>query len=213
MLVELTPFEPDDRFEFVELGCGTAEPTARLLKHFCHATGTCVDGEPEMLELAKPKLSPYSSRIELREADMTSCHIPASDLVFSAKAFHHVAPADLSRLLGRIASALNPGGCFILFDAMSVGPRWGTRAQLQSSRFRQRHRQIAVASGLATQHEIDARLEFKRAMKSAGKDIEYEHSAEHMVDVMSTVGFAEVALVWRMFSDTILVAYTPARHS
>ena len=53
MLVDLIPFNADDAFEFVDLGCGTAEPTVRVLEHFRRATGTCIDSEPEMLALAR----------------------------------------------------------------------------------------------------------------------------------------------------------------
>ena len=122
MLVDLIPFDADDAFEFVDLGCGTAEPTVRVLEHFRRATGTCIDSEPEMLALARRKLTPYSDRIEVREADITSCDIQPCDLVFSAKTIHHVPPAGLPELFARIASALRPGGCFVLYDAMSSGP-------------------------------------------------------------------------------------------
>ena len=209
MIVDLIPFDPDDSFEFVELGCGTAEPTARVLEHFRRATGTCIDSEPEMLALAGRKLTLYSDRIKIREANIIGCDIQQCDVVFSAKTFHHVPPADLPELFARIAGALRPGGCFVLYDTMSVGPHWGASVRRQSSRFRQRHLQDAVASGIATQQEIDARMAYKRAMKAAGQDIEYEHSAENMIDAMIEAGFAEVAVVWRMFADTILLAFTP----
>lgn len=213
MIVDLIPFDADDSFEFVDLGCGTAEPTKRVLEHFRCATGTCIDSEPEMLALAMRKLTPYSGRIEVREADITSCDIQPCDVIFSGKTFHHLPPASLPELFARIAGALRPSGCFVLYDAMSVGPRWGTNARQQASRFRQRHLQDAVASGIATQQEIDARVEYKRAMKAAGKDVEYEHSAENMIEAMSEAGFDEVAVVWRMFADTILLAFTPAEDS
>ncbi len=213
MIVDLIPFDPDDIFEFVELGCGTAEPTARVLEHFRHATGTCMDSEPEMLSLARRKLTSYSGRIEVREADMTSCDIPPCDVVFSAKAIHHVPRADLPSLFAGIEGALRPGGCFVLYDAMSVGPHWGARVRVESSRFRQRHLQSAVASGVATQQEIDARLEYKREMKATGKDVEYEHGAENMISAMTEAGFDEVAIVWRMFADTILLAFVPGEES
>ena len=90
MIVDLIPFDADDAFEFVDLGCGTAEPTVRVLEHFRHATGTCIDSEPEMLALARRKLVSYSDRIEVREADITSCDIQPCDLIFSAKTIHHV---------------------------------------------------------------------------------------------------------------------------
>ena len=211
MLVDLIPFAAEESFEFVDLGCGTAEPTKRVLEHFRCATGTCIDSEPEMLELAKRKLTSYSDRIEVREADITSCEIQPCDLVFSAKTFHHLSPTSLPELFARIAGALRPGGFFVLYDTMSVGPRWGASVRQQASRFRQRHLQDAIASGVATQQEIDARVEYKRAMKAAGKDVEYEHSAGNMIDAMTGAGFDEVAVVWRMFADTILLAFTPTK--
>ena len=211
MIMALIPFDAGESFEFVDLGCGTAEPTKRVLEHFHRAAGTCIDSEPEMLALARRKLTPYSDRIEVREADITSCEIQPCDVVFSAKTIHHVPPAGLLELFARIAGALRSGGCFVLYDAMSVGPRWGASVRQQASRFRQRHLQDAIASGIATQQEIDARVEYKRAMKAAGQDIEYEHSAENMIDAMIDAGFAEVAVVWRMFADAILLAFTPAK--
>ena len=209
MMVELVPFDPDDAFEFVELGCGTAEPSVRVLDRFRNATGTCVDSEPEMLSLARKKLSPHSGRAEVLEANMATCDLRECDLVLSAKAVHHLPAADLPALFARIVAALRPGGCFILYDAMSIGPAWGASSRLLSTRFRRLHRQRAVASGAATQQEIDARLEYKRKMKAAGKDVEYEHRAEDLIGAMTQAGFEEAAVVWRMFADTILLAFTP----
>ena len=211
MIVDLIPFAAADSFEFVELGCGTAEPTVRVLEHFRRATGTCIDSEPEMLALARRKLTSHLGRIEVREANINRCDIPQCDVVFSSKTIHHVPPAALPELFTRIVNALRPGGCFVLYDAMSVEPHWGASVRRQSSRFRQRHLQEAVAAGVATQQEIDARVEYKRAMKVAGQDVEYEHSAKNMIDAMIEAGFGEVAVVWRMFADAILLACIPAK--
>ncbi len=209
MIVELIPFESDDPFEFVDLGCGTAEPTARVLERFGKATGTCMDSEPEMLRIAKPKLTPHSGRYKIREADITDCAIPRCDLVFSAKTFHHVHPDRLPSLIARIASALRPGGCFILYDTMSVGPGWSAAVRQQASRFRERHVQRAIDSGRVTREEIDARREYKRMMKATGKDVEYEHRAEDLIGSMTVAGFEEAAVAWRLFADTILLAFVP----
>ena len=208
-IVDLIPFEPGEPFEFVDLGCGTAEPTARVLERFRRATGTCIDSEPEMLRLAKRKLTPYSGRIEVREADITGCAVPSCDVVFSGKTVHHVHPGDLSALFARIAGALRPNGCFILYDTMSIGPGWGAEVRLQLSRYRERHIRYAIESGTVTREEIDARREYKRRMKAAGKDVEYEHRAEDLIHAMTGAGFDDVAVVWRIFADTILLAFTP----
>lgn len=44
-------------------------------------------------------------------------------------------------------------------------------------------------------------------MKEQGKDVEYRHSAEGLLKVMSGAGFQEAGLVWRMFAMTILVGF------
>ncbi|MDE3000481.1 MAG: methyltransferase domain-containing protein [Gemmatimonadota bacterium] len=213
MIVELIPFDTDEPFEFVDLGCGTAEPTARALQRFGRATGSCIDSEPEMLRIAKRKLTPYAGRYDVREADITEYAIPPCDVVFSAKTFHHVHPDRLPSLIARVAGALRPGGCFILYDTMSVGPGWSAAVRQQASRFRERHVQRAIDSGRVTRVEIDARREYKRMMKAAGKDVEYEHRAEDLIGAMTGAGFEEVAVVWRSFADTILLAFVTAGDS
>ena len=209
MIVDLIPFGSGEPFEFVDLGCGTAEPTARVLAQFRRSEGSCIDSEPEMLRIAKRKLTPYGDRIEVREADITRCALPPCDVVFSAKTFHHIHPAKLPALIARIAGALRPGGCFILFDTMSVGPGWTAAVRRQSTRYRERHVQRAIGSGMVTREEIDARREYKRMMKAAGKDVEYEHRAEDLIHAMTGAGFDDVAVVWRIFADTILLAFVP----
>jgi len=206
MIVDLIPFDPEETFEFVDLGCGTAEPALRVLQHFPHATGTCIDSEPEMLSMARKKLAAFAGRAEVLPGDMTRCEIPGCDVVLSAKAVHHVPPDDLSPLFARVRGAIRPGGCFILYDAMSLGPAWGPVARLQASRFRQRHVQKAIASGIATREEVERRRDYKRRMKAAGKDVEYEHDAEGLMRRMEEAGFDEISVAWRMFADTILVA-------
>ena len=206
MIVDLIPFDPEETFEFVDLGCGTAEPSLRLLRHFPHAAGTCIDSEPEMLSIARKKLAAFPGRAEVLQGDMIRCEIPGCDVVLSAKAVHHVPPDHLSALFARVRGALRPGGCFILYDAMSLGPAWGPVARRQASRFRQRHIRRAIDSGIATREEIELRQDYKRRMKAAGKDVEWEHDAEGLMRRMGDAGFDEVSVSWRMFADTILVA-------
>jgi hypothetical protein len=67
----------------------------------------------------------------------------------------------------------------------------------------------AIAAGLATQDEVDARFALKRRMKEEGKDVEYRHSAEQIIEVMQAAGFDEVGLVWRTFASTILMGFVP----
>jgi len=196
-------------FTFVELGCGTAELTRRVLGRFARARAVAIDSEPAMLDIARAKLSPYADRAEVREADVLTYGIPSCDVVLSAFMFHHVAPERLAETLGRIAYALSPGGCLLLLDTMQVGPRWADRIGAQSWRVYQQHVAAAISAGRVTQAEIDARWAFKRKMKEESRDVEYRHRAEHVTKAMLEAGFDETGLVWRMFASTILAGFMP----
>jgi len=212
MVVDLIPYDTGDIFQFVELGCGTAELSARILERFPQARGTCIDNEPVMLEIARKRFQPLSKRSEVREGDMTVYEIPICDVVFSAKAFHHVNPHKLNTMLSRIAEALRPGGCFILFDNMEVGQTGNTNIRRQKNIIDQQHVSQAIETGKVTQDEIDARWSFKRKMKAEGKDTEYRHRADDILKIMRGAGFVEAGRVWQMFADTVLVGFIPEAH-
>ncbi len=209
-VVDLIPHRSEDSFHFVELGCGTGTLTQRVLDSFPESRGLAIDSEAAMLAIARGKLQDYArkNRIELHEASIQTYSLPRSNVVMSSYVCHHVPPKNLEELLSRIVKALRPTGCFILLDAMTAGPLWGEQTRQQRIRIYREHVASAIKSGLATQAEIDARWEFKRKMKAQGKDVEYRHSAENLLKIMSEAGFEEVGLVWRMFSTTILVGFT-----
>lgn len=207
LMLDLIPHEPDDAFTCVELGCGTAALTKAVLERFPAARCIAIDNEPAMLEIARRKLVAYGRRAEVRVAEAATADIPRCDLVLSSFMLHHVAPDQLGTLFGRPKRALTPGGGFIVLDTMRVGPRWGERIAAQNRRLYRRHVEAAVKSGIATQEEVDARWEFKRRMKEAGRDVEYSHSAEDLMAALESAGFEEAGLVWRRFAATIIIAF------
>lgn len=209
-VVDLVPRAGDEAFTFVELGCGTAELTLRVLGRFSRARAVAIDSEPAMLDIARAKLSPCADRAEVREADVLSCGIPSCDVVLSAFMFHHVPPDSLEDTLSRIARALTRAGCLILLDQMQAGPRWGECVGAHNRRLHQQHVAAAITTGQATQDEIDARWALKRKMKAEGKDVEHRHTAEGILEAMRATGFTEVGLVWRMFASTILMGFVPS---
>ncbi len=208
-VLDLVPREPADAFTAVELGCGTAALTEAVLERFPAARCIAIDNEPAMLEIARKKLAAHGDRVEIRMAGAATAEVPDCDLVLSSFMLHHVPPGDLPVLLRRVVASLSPGGCAVILDAMQAGPRWGEQTRAVSGRLRRAHVQAAIASGRATQAEIDARWAFKRKMKGDGKDVEYRHAAEDVLGVMRAAGFEEVGLVWRMLASTILVGFVP----
>ena len=208
-VLDLVPREPADAFTAVELGCGTAELTRRVLDRFPAAGCIAIDNEPAMLEIARKKLAAHGDRVEIRIAEAATAEVPDCDLLLSSFMFHHVPPDSLLAVLSRIAGALSPSGCLVILDTMRVGPRWSERVAAASRRLYQRHVAAAIAAGQTTQAEIDARWAFKRKMKAEGKDVEYRHAAEDILGFMRAAGFEEVGLVWRMLASTILVGFVP----
>jgi ubiquinone/menaquinone biosynthesis C-methylase UbiE len=206
-VLQSVPHEPEDRFRCVELGCGTATLTARLLAAFPNACAVAIDGEPAMLEIARTKLGAHAGRVEVRQAEALSCDLPACDLMLSSYLFHHIPPEAMKAVFGRIADALKPGGCLLLLDQMHAGPEYGDRLRAVSRRLYRQRVEAAIAAGLTTQAEIDARWELKRRMKQEGQDVEYRHRAEDLLSAMYDAGFAEVGLVWRVFASTVLVGF------
>jgi len=206
-ILEFLPQEPDDAFTCVELGCGTATLSDRVLTRFPCASAVAVDSEPAMLAVAQQKLEKYGKRAQVREGEVMACELPSCEVVLSSFMFHHVPPETLGETLRCIVGALTPGGCFILLDQMTPGPAWGDGVAAQSRRLYRAGVSAAVAAGLTTEAEIDARWAFKRKMKEEGKDVEYRHRAEDVLTAMQDAGFAEVGLVWRMFAATVLVGF------
>jgi len=207
MIVDLMPYGFNDSFQFIELGCGTAELTARILNRYPKANGIAIDNELEMLDIASKKIVKYGNRGQTILDDIACCNIPGCHVVVSSKAFHHLPPERLNDLFEKIAAALFDNGCFILLDHMLLGPFFGKNIRMQSQRIYTRNVASAIEAGKTTQKEIDDRWEFKRKMKADGKDVEYWHSADNILNTLAAVGFSEAGVVWRMFADTILVGF------
>ncbi|MFZ0388116.1 MAG: Sua5/YciO/YrdC/YwlC family protein [Solirubrobacteraceae bacterium] len=101
----------------LELGTGTGETARRLLARHPAATLVGVDESDEMLALAAARLP--AGRVSLVVSRLED-PLPDGrfDLVASALAVHHLAPAEKRRLFGRIREVLAPGGRFVLADVI-----------------------------------------------------------------------------------------------
>jgi tRNA threonylcarbamoyl adenosine modification protein (Sua5/YciO/YrdC/YwlC family) len=101
----------------LELGTGTGETARRLLDRHPEAGLVGIDESEEMLAAARGALP--ADRVELSVARLEDS-LPGQgfDLVASALAVHHLDGRGKRELFGRIASALAPGGRFVLADVV-----------------------------------------------------------------------------------------------
>jgi ubiquinone/menaquinone biosynthesis C-methylase UbiE len=96
----------------LDLGCGTATLTL-MVKEACPAAQvTGVDGDPEVLALARAKAEAAGLAIELREGMAYELPFaPATfDRVVSSLVFHHLADDDKGRAFREVQRVLRPGG-------------------------------------------------------------------------------------------------------
>lgn len=101
----------------LDLGTGTGETLARVLALHPAARTVGVDELAAMLEVARARLAGYD--VTLHVADLLDELPPGPfDLVVSALAVHHLDGPGKATLFGRVASALRPGGRFVLGDVV-----------------------------------------------------------------------------------------------
>jgi tRNA threonylcarbamoyl adenosine modification protein (Sua5/YciO/YrdC/YwlC family) len=113
----------------LELGTGTGETAARLLGRHPEASLVGVDESAAMLAVASEALP--GERVELRVGRLEES-LPDGpfDLVASALCVHHLDGVEKADLFGRIASALAPGGRFVLADVVVPVDPAGARTSL-----------------------------------------------------------------------------------
>lgn len=153
------------------------------------------------------RLHGFEDRVAFCQAGIVGWDPPACEVVLSSYVVHHVPPDGLSVLLARIARALQPEGCLLRLDQMSVGPEWGERMRAQPRRLYRQRVALAIAEGRATEEGIDARWAFKGRMKDEGRDVEYCHSAERLLELMQEAGFQEYGLVWHVYPAAIIEGF------
>lgn len=100
----------------LELGTGTGETAARIVRAYPAARLTGIDESPGMLAAARAALGSAPFLVVQRLEDP----LPPGpfDLVFSALAVHHLDAAGKADLFRRVARVLRPKGRFVLGDVV-----------------------------------------------------------------------------------------------
>ena len=110
----------------LELGVGTGETTRRVRAIHPQASWTGVDASPAMLDRARETTPDADLRLSRLEDNLPRGPF---DLVVSALAVHHLDADGKRDLFHRVATALGPGGRFVLGDV--VVPEQAEDAQIE----------------------------------------------------------------------------------
>jgi len=124
-LLERAEIRAGDRI--LDLGCGTGTFTVMVKSRYPTARVTGLDGDPNILDLARRKTK--AARVDVVLDEGMSDSMPYStdefDTVFSSLFFHHLRPEEKLRTMKEVYRVLKPGGVFHVCD-------WGPPSNLFS---------------------------------------------------------------------------------
>ncbi|HEX2090129.1 MAG TPA: class I SAM-dependent methyltransferase [Actinomycetota bacterium] len=117
-IVSFTDNELPDDADVLEVGCGGGFNAETFLRRFPNWRLTATDYDPEMVELARRRLTRFGDRVALDQADATALPYPNAsfDLVLSIGVLHHVGAWEDA--LVQAARVLRPGGALLAVDLL-----------------------------------------------------------------------------------------------
>jgi SAM-dependent methyltransferase len=216
-------------FVALDLACGPGSISQRLLARFPAASAIAVDIDPVMLAIGRGALGTADGRLRWVEADLASPDWTQGlgqtkvDAVLSTTALHWLEPEPLARLYRDLARLLPPGGVLLNGDHMAFGPAFPTLERLSGRQLDEQWTDASFAQrGIETAEQWwdalasepgFAPLLTQRAERFSGKRRQASPPGfdVHMA-ALHDAGFAEVATIWQMLSDRVLMAVRGEPH-
>lgn len=203
----------------LDLGCGAASFTHRLLAHNPASDVVALDWDPLMLSLAESGLS---GRAVVHDADFTAPGWAAGvgervDAVVACAALHMVDAAWYRDVVVEVAAALRPGGVFVDIDEMPLHPSSPALAGLSArllrslveSRFAGDSEDFgAWLADLSSQPEVAPLLGLRRRRfdrPADGREVRVARADERAAALLDA-GFVEAAVIDRQYDTAVLVA-------
>ncbi|MFE2726568.1 class I SAM-dependent methyltransferase [Kitasatospora sp. NPDC059327] len=202
----------------LDLACGTASITERLLARLPGAASVGVDQDPALMAIARGLLAD-EPRFTLVTADLKdpdwATRLPAGpyDAVVTATALHWLRADDLVRLYGDLAELIRPGGVFLNADhAPETSIPLLTAAD---EAFQQRRQERERADGVldwagwwaaaAADPLLAEQVAARGAIYGSHADGE-SHPADWHTARLVEAGFREAGVTWRSVTDALVAA-------
>ena len=161
------------RSRIVDLGAGTGTGALALARHLPDAEVTAVDMDEDMLAHLRRRAAEarVGDRVRTVRADLdgTWPDLGPTDLVWSAKAMHHL--ADPARAVARVHDLLRPGGRFLISE-IDAFPRFLT----DPAGVALEDRVHAVQARMREEGGLHMGLDWGAQLTAAGFELEDERS-------------------------------------
>lgn len=120
IICDLIPTVSSTNPKIVDLCCGQGLLTEALLNQIPEAEVVAMDVSPTMLQEVKTRLSPFKTRLQVKEFDLPSANWRHFDepihAFVSSLAIHHLDAEQKQTLFSDVNKMLAPGGAFIIAD-------------------------------------------------------------------------------------------------
>lgn len=204
----------DGELLVLDLCCGIASISRRVLERFPEASIVAVDRDASLLELGKSILG---SRVSWRQADVRDpswaegLEPGTFDAVLSATAIHWFQPDDVAGIYGVLAGLLRPGGVFANADHMPVSsPAVAELSQTlldswQAERLRDAEDYYDFREAMRAEPALSSLIDQRDASFDDQPSGVAAPLAFHR-ETFLALGFQSADEVWRHHADAILVA-------
>jgi tRNA (cmo5U34)-methyltransferase len=183
-LVSAIPFSGGGRINVSDLGCGTGNIAAAVLKKYPNARISCIDLSERMISLAKAKLCGFKN-VEFHAGDLRGYKFTRKyDAVVSSLVLHHFEGKDKELLYKKVYGCLKTGGVLYNSDITR-----GSTAYLQD---------MYIEKWVEFLHKGCSRGEIKKTLKNHKRE---DRPALLMDELkaLGRAGFKDIDVVYKRY--------------
>ena len=189
---------------FLDVGCGTGNTTAEILKLFPGAHVSCVDGSTEMISRAQNKFQGRNVGFHAQEIGREGWNRQwignPFDAAISLFVLEHLPFDTYRQVLSDLFEVLKPGAWFVAAEGYA-----GERCLEIYFEEMALWEEKALSKGVVTKEQLD-----RAKALSAEKEVHYFSPVDDKKKWWTEAGFTEVGVIWFYYCIGVMVGRKPS---